>query len=239
MLDNLIVESMREDFLLWRCLHAGPIDRQNINSPPPNPEVDWPSVRARNIPLLMKLTQTYGACAILARDGDDVVGTLRFYPKALCSFGDSGAGFCLQQRSPFGPADDMAAREFPSLAALTDKTLFVHCLMVTSPPNKPDRYRRKGLATRLALELVRWAKERGWSSIEANAYEELPMLYAISGVAGRRFWEPVGFRMIHQDTEPAISGNLLEKLRQDAIAAGLCPDNVANRYRMRLNLTSR
>jgi hypothetical protein len=94
------------------------------------------------------------------------------------------------------------------------------------------------LATRLALELVRWATEHGWSSIEANAYEELPMLYAISGVAGRRFWEPAGFRMVHQDTEPGISGDLLEKLLLDALAAGLRPENVANRYRMRLDLTS-
>jgi hypothetical protein len=239
MLDDLVVEPMREDFILWRCLHAGPIDRGNIDAPPPNLEVDWPSARARNIPLLTKLTQTYGACAILARDGDDVVGTLRFYPKALCSFGDSGAGFCLQQRSPFGPAEDLAAREFPPLAALADKTLFVHCLMVTSPPDEPDRYRRKGLGTRLARELVRWAKEHGWASIEATAYEELPMLYAISGAAGRRFWEPVGFRVVHQDTEPAISGELLEKLRQDAVAAGLNPENVANRYRMGIDLTNR
>jgi hypothetical protein len=238
MLDELVVEPMRENFLLWRCLHGGPLNKRNIDSPPPNPEVDWTFIRTRNIPLLLKLIRTYGACAILARDGNDVVGTLRFYPKALCSFGDAGAGLCMQQRSPFGPQDEMAARGFPSLAALTDKTLFVHCLMIAPPPDDPNRYRRKGLATRLARELVRWATEQGWSAIEANAYEELPLLYAISGVAGRRFWQPVGFSVVHQDTEPAISGDLLEKLRQNAVVAGLRPEDVANRYRMRRELTS-
>jgi len=239
MVDELVVEPMRKDFILWRCLHGGPLNRRNIDAPPPNPEVDWPSARARNVPLLSKLTRTYGGCAILARDNDDVVGTLRFYPKALCSFGDGGADFCMQQRWPAGPANGPAAREFPSLKALGDKTVFVHCLMIASPLGAPDHYKRKGLATRLALKLARWATAQGWSSIEANAYEELPMLYAISGVAGRRFWERMGFRLVHQDTEPAIVGDLLEKLRQDGVAAGLDPQNVAKRYRMRLDLTPR
>ena len=109
--------------------------------------------------------------------------------------------------------------------------------MVTSPPGDPDRCKRKGLATRLASELIRWAKGQGWSSIEANAYEEIPMLYAISGAAGRRFWEKLGFSLVRQDTEPAICGDFLERLRRDAVAAGLRPENAANRYRMRLDLT--
>src|SRR4030042_234310 len=142
---------MKEDFVLWRCLHGGPISRRTIDSLPPNLEVDWPFVRVRNIPLLRKLTHTYGACAILAHDGDDVVGTLRFYPKALCSF-EEGAGFCLQQRPPAGPNDDLAARKFPLLEKLADQTLFVHCLIIASPTGDPNRFRRKGLATRLALE---------------------------------------------------------------------------------------
>jgi hypothetical protein len=233
--DDLVVEPMAEGFIVWRCLHGGPISRRTIDSPPPNLEVDWPSIRVRNIPLLRKLTRTYGACAILAHDGDEVVGTLRFYPKVLCSFVE-GAGFCLQQTAPAGPKDDLAAGEFRSLEGLTDKTLFVHCLMIASPSGDPGRYRRKGLATRLALELVRWAKNQGWSAIEATSYEEIPMLYAISGVAGRRFWEKLGFSMVHQDTEPAISGDFLETLRKDAVAAGLQPENVANRYRMRFEL---
>ena len=236
---ELSVQPMAEDSLLWRCLHGGPINREKMDFPAPNPEVDWSRIRARNVPLLTKLTRTYGACAMVARDGDEVVGTLRFYPKAICALDGGGAGFCLQQRWPAGPADDLAAREFPPPETLADRSLFVHCLMIASPARDPDRYRRKGLATRLARELVRWASERGWPAIEAVAYEELPTLYAISGAAGRRFWEPLGFRLVHQDTEPAISGDLLEKLRQDAIRAGLRPENVANRYGMRLDLDVR
>jgi hypothetical protein len=48
--------------------------------------------------------------------------------------------------------------------------------------------------------------------------------------------KPLGFSLVHQDTEPAISGDLLEKLRAEAVAAGLLAENAANRYRMRLEL---
>ncbi len=236
MFDDLIVRPMTEGFLLWRCLHSGPLNRSNVDDPAPNPDVDWPSTRTRNLPLLKKLTRTYGACAFLAWDGEDVTAALRFYPKALCSFGDAGAGFCLQQPQPYGPAGDLAARELPPPAALSDKTLFVHCLMVAAPAAEPERYRRKGLASRLAAELVRWARGRDWSAIEATAYEELPLLYAIAGVAGRKFWEKLGFSTISQDTEPGMTGDLLESLRRDAAAAGLKPEDAANRYRMRLEL---
>ncbi len=48
------------------------------------------------------------------------------------------------------PADDMGARQSPSFGALGDRALFVHRLMIASPVQAADRYRRKGLATRLA-----------------------------------------------------------------------------------------
>ncbi len=235
---GLTVESMGETFLVWRCLHQGSLNCGNIDSPLPNPQVDWAFVRARNIPLLEKLTKTYGSCAIIARDEDEVVGTLRFYPKALCSCDESGAGFCLQQRSPFGPAEDLGARDLPRIEELEDKTLFVHCLMVAAPGDDPARYRRRGLASRMVRELVRWAVAAGWQAIEATAYEELPTLYAISGVAGRRFWEPLGFRVVRQDHEPGITGEILDTLQKEASSAGLSPRDVTNRYQMRMDLAT-
>ena len=201
---RLIIEPMREDFILWRCLHGGPLSVENIGDPAPHPVIDWPSVRARNGPLLRKLVRTYGTCAIVARDGNEVVATLRFYPKVLCSFSAGGAAFCLQQPHPAGPAGGLAGRDFPPLQELADKTLFVHCLMIVSPQDEPARYKRKGLATRLARELVLWAKDAGWHAIEANAYEEIPLLYDIAGVAGKRFWETLGFSVVMTDTEPGI-----------------------------------
>ena len=68
---------------------------------------------ARNVPLLKKLVQTYGICAIVAREGAEVVATLRFYPKSLCEFSAGGAAFCLQQFYPAGPGSRAEIRSRP------------------------------------------------------------------------------------------------------------------------------
>ena len=236
--DRLTIEPMREEFILWRCLHGGPLNAENIGDPAPLAEIDWPSVRARNVPVLRKLVRTYGTCAIVARDGAEVIATLRFYPKALCSFSEGGAAFCLQQPYPAGPADGLVGRGFPPLRELAEKTLFVHCMMIVSPKDEPARYKRQGLATRMARELISWAAGKGWHAIEANAYEEIPLLYDIAGVAGKRFWEKLGFAVVVTDTEPGISGEILEAVRKDALAAGIPAEDATTRYRMRLELTA-
>jgi hypothetical protein len=132
----------------------------------------------------------------------------------------------------------LAAQELPPVEKLGDKTLFVHCLMTVAPKDEPDRYRRKGLATRMVSELIEWSIKNKWDAIEANAYAEIPILYAISGVAGRRFWEKLNFRVIRQDTEPGISGEILEAVRKNAIAVGIPIGDATNRYRMRLEISN-
>lgn len=234
-LQDLIIEPMGGDLLVWRCLHSGPLSADSIDHPSPNPEVDWPSTRQRNVPLLRKLVEVYGSCAIIARDGNEIVATLRFYPKALYAL-SGGEGFCLQQRYPFGPAEDLVSQRFPPLSELADKTLVVHCMMIAAPHGDPGRYRRKGLATRMVQELIRWATQRGWEAIEATAYEDIPLLYAISGAAGKSFWHKLGFQIIKQDTERAIEGALLERVCVDAEKAGVPPERAAAKYLMRLQL---
>ncbi len=234
--DPLIIEPMTAGFPVWRCLHGGALEPSTIDSPKQNPDVDWEYVNRRNVPLLKKLISTYGTCAILARDGGSVVGTLRFYPKELCEFSDEGAGFCLQQKFPAGPSDLFVEQEMPPPDKLGDRTLFVHCLFIVAPANDPDRYRRRGLATRMVRELIGWAVKNNWDAVEANAYEEIPMLYAISGVAGIRFWEKLGFSVVGQDTEPGMKGEILELVAKSAVENGISEKDVTRRYRMRIEL---
>lgn len=73
-------------------------------------------------------------------------------------------------------------------------------------------------------------------SIEPIAYEEIPYLYQISGSAGKKFWEKMGFKVVIQDTEPGLKGELLEKVRKEAADLGIPEDQAANRYQMRLEL---
>ena len=101
MIDDLVIEPMAEKLILWRCLHGGPISRDTIDEFPTDDAALWERCRARNEPLLSKLTEVYGACAIVAREGDQIAGQLRFYPKAVWEM--EGAGLlCLQQDPPQG-----------------------------------------------------------------------------------------------------------------------------------------
>jgi len=231
---DVVIEPMTEQFVLWRCLHGGPLSISTIENVTPHPAMDWSATRARNIPLLRKLITAYGSCAILAYDGEQIIGQLRFYPKELPQAG----AMCLQQAFPNGPADDLVEQPFPPLEALTDKTLLVHCLMTGSPSQKDNPYQRQGIGGQMVRELIRWARERGWQSIEAPTHEDLPLLYAVTGTAGRTFWEKLGFRVVRTEVESAFTNesDFTNTLRKQAVAKGLRPEAIKNRYIMRFDL---
>ncbi len=237
MRDDIAIEMMHADFILWRCLHGGPLTRDNLERYEANPDVDWPAMRARNLPLLSALTEAYGACAVTAREGDSVIGTLRFYPKAVITLAGS-QGFCLQQPFPGGPAQDFKDTVFRPPEELEDRTLTVHCLAAGQPGARDDTHRRKGLGTRMVRTLIDWARPRGWRAIETATYADLDILYTISGSAGRTFWERLGFHIARTDIEPELlkEGEIIQAIRQEAAARGISPEQVADKYTMRLDL---
>ena len=235
MLEDVVIEPMTESFILWRCLHRGPQSGETINQWPPDEAAAWEGHRDINLPLLSKIIRTYGTCAMLARDGHRIVGFLRFYPQVLFSM--EGAGqLCLQQAHPAGPSEDLVSQRFPRLSEIEDKTLMVHCLMTGSPSQEENPYQRKGIGTRMARQLVSWAKENGWKRIEANAYRDIDILYAITGDAGTRFWEKLGFHMVRAEAEPGFKGELLDTLLGQARAQGLSAEDAVMRYTMQLEL---
>ena len=117
MIENLVVEPMTNEFVLWRCLHGGPLARHTVNQWESADETEWKRYRQRNLPLLMKITRIYGACAILAHDNDAIIGQLRFYPKVICELEGAG-GLCLLQDYPAGSAENFVDNDFPAPAAL-------------------------------------------------------------------------------------------------------------------------
>lgn len=236
MLEDVSIEPMNESFILWRCLHGGPLSRETIDKCPSDGKVDWETRRAINIPLLRKIIKTYGTCAILAKDGDQVVGFLLFYPKILYSLKEAG-GLCLQQAFPNGPSERLVETRFPPLEEIQEKTLTVRCLMTGSPFQDENPYQRKGIGTRMARELIQWAKENGWESIEATANEDLDILYAHTGQAGRRFWGKLGFHIMKTETKPRFRGEFLKTMLEQAKAQDLIPEDVQNKYTMRIELT--
>ncbi len=241
MLSDVVIEMMSSEFILWRCLHGGPLTKETVDHPDPHPRVPWDRLRARNVPFLVKLTQVYGSCAVIARDGNQIVGQLRFYPKAICNMAAPGPGLCMQQVFPNGPADDFVENNFPLLNQITDKILFVHCMMTGAPKQKDNPYQRKGIGSHLVRTLIGWARQRGWSAVEASAYADLPCVYAVTGQAGRTFWEKLGFRVIETAIESAFvedgSDGFVGILLKEAADRGMDPTTAKTKYTMRLDLT--
>ncbi len=238
MVDDVVVAPMTEDLILWRCLHSGPLSRSTIDQWPSDSPLPWARYRRRNIPLLQRLTRTYGACAIVARDGDRIVGQLRFYPKAVEAMEGAG-GLCLQQDFPSGPADDFADRDFPALAQMEDKTLAVHCLMTGSPQQKENPYQRKGIGGRMVRTLIQWAAMHGWDRIEARAFEDIPIIYEITGSAGHTFWEKLGFTMVDRHPHPDLQTRdpFIITLEAQAESIGIPRERAKDQLIMRLDLT--
>jgi hypothetical protein len=241
MIKDIVIEPMTEEFILWRCLHGGPMSGQTIDRWSATDNIPWERYRKRNLPLLEKLTRTYGACAIVARDGDEIVGQLRFYPKVL--FGNKGAGYlCLQQDPPEGPPEDFADHDFPPLVQMEDKTLLIHCMMTGSPLRKVNPYQRSGVGSGMVGVLIEWARTNGWERIEAQSFEDLPIVYEITGGAGRIFWEKKGFRLVDRHPHPELQdrsrySEFIQTLEEQATSAGIPPERATDQLMMRLDLT--
>jgi len=247
MIENVIVEPMTAGFIVWRCLHHGPVSPSTLDRLPSGSPLPWGLYQKRNVPLLAKLTRTYGSCAILAREGDRIVGQLRFYPRAVWNLEGAG-GLCLQQDYPSGPIEDFADNDFPPLSRMEDRTLAVHCLMTGSPQQRENPFQRRGIGSRMAGCLIEWAAANGWERIEADAFEELPVIYKITGSAGYRFWEKLGFtvadRYPHQDLQaedpsaidPQARDPFIAELEAQAKSAGISPARAKDKIVMRLDL---
>jgi hypothetical protein len=241
MIEDVVVEPMTDGCILWRCLHGGPLTRHSVDQLPSEGRMELERYRRRNLPLLRKIARTYGACAILARDGDRIVGMLRFYPKAICSLNGAG-GLCLLQDHPAGPIQGFANKDFPAPAQIEDKTLSVHCLMTGSPHQKENPYQRKGIGIRMVRVLIRWAKANGWERIEADSFEDLPIIYEMTGSAGHTFWENLGFRIVDRHPHPELQDRskfteFITTLEEQAKAVGISPERARDRLIVRLDVT--
>ncbi len=241
MIEDVVVEPMGSDCVLWCCLHGGPLTLHTDDQWPSAGETEWERYRERNLSLLRKIARTYGTCAILARDGNQIVGQLRFYPKVICDLKGAG-GLCLLQDHPAGPVEGFASNDFPNPAEIEDRTLVIHCMMTGSPNQKENPYQRKGIGSRMVRALIRWATTNGWERIEADSFEDLPIIYQITGSAGHTFWEKLGFRVVDRHPHPELQDRggfpeFITKLEDEAKAVGIPPRRARDRIVMRLGLT--
>jgi hypothetical protein len=87
--------------------------------------------------------------------------------------------------------------------------------------------------------LIHWAKTQGWERIEAEAFEDLPIIYEITGSAGTAFWQKLGFHIADRHPHPHLKGHdeFVETLEKQAESIGISKERAKDRIIMRLDLT--
>ena len=84
-----------------------------------------------------------------------------------------------------------------------------------------------------------WAGANGWERIEADSFEDIPIIYEITGSAGHTFWEKLGFHIADRHPHPALQNReqFVITLEQQAESVGISPERARDRLVMRLDLT--
>ncbi len=88
----------------------------------------------------------------------------------------------------------------------------------------------------MVRELVAWTGQNGWEAVEATAYEDLDIIYQVTGQTGRRFWESLGFRVTETGIEEGFfqAEDFFAAMQTEAAAKGLDPETITRKYNLRL-----
>ena len=90
--------------------------------------------------------------------------------------------------------------------------------------------------------LIDWAKTNNWDRIEADSFEDIPIIYEITGSAGHTFWEKLGFYLAERHPHPELQDRsqfreFINMLEEQAKSLGIPPERATDRLIMRLDLT--
>lgn len=255
------IRPMNEGYLHLVCLHEGAVDPARVQVParrlpgghPPHPWSDE-TLRAvaaryreqrvyhpRPADFMVEMIRRYGTCAMLAWEGPQVVGHLRFYPLAVIRL--------------FWPPEDAAS--VPILAWAGDPeddegTLWVQCVMTSRPyigaeldavtgrhwPSSEEAGARRGIGLQLVLELIDWARAHGWARIVKVAHADVDCFYGQLGGGGKAFWEKAGFAAVQSHRfYPAVWKAEFRALAESqSRARGLSADEVWTWHKTQYNL---
>jgi hypothetical protein len=75
-------------------------------------------------------------------------------------------------------------------------------------------------------------------AVEADAFEDLPIVYEITGAAGITFWEKLEFEAVDRYPHPHLQepSDFTAMIEAQARAAGVAPDRAKEKIVMRLSL---
>jgi GNAT superfamily N-acetyltransferase len=206
--------AMDDGLMLTSCLHSGPVPLADALDPEGRPA--WLETQSE-LPhgtvarVLRALCAAYGACGVVAVDGDLVVGKVRFAPgEAL-----GPESMCVQQ----GPERLAALADagFPRREDLADDSLTLLCLQVVDDP----AYRGRGIGMGMVEAAVSWARGAGFASVRASATRHIRPVLDWTGMYSVDAYARLGFVATG---EVAVPEPMLEGIRN--MRAGYHGDEV-------------
>jgi GNAT superfamily N-acetyltransferase len=194
---------MNKDFILFCCLHCGPLSSSNIDEKCSLSEEQ----SNRNKKFLARLIDTYGSCAMLAMEGDAVVAHARFYPETVYN----QFKFCCQDPN-HAITQEMVEMKLPPLANPAGRILRIACFFVHRD------YRGQGLSHELIDAILAWAKNNAWKSVRCIAYPDHYWLSSEMCTPMLRTCSKHGFRIIETVLIPEAK-ELLQQMKNGEYGA--------------------
>jgi GNAT superfamily N-acetyltransferase len=187
---------MDESCVLTSCLHGGPIPLEDALDAGARPAwletlSDLPTGTVARA--LRALCAEYGSCGVMAVEGDQVVGKVRFGPVQVCH-----EPFCVQQMPENMTA--LARAALPAKADLQPLALTVVCVQLA------EGYRGRGLASGMLHAMIAWASDEGWQEVHARATRHIRPLLDWSGMLSRDVYEKLGFTCTGIASREALEG---------------------------------
>ena len=154
----MIIRPMDKDFILFQCLHCGPLSPSNIGTKSRNKEGISEEQFERNKKFLTRIVDAYGSCAMLAIEDNSVVAHARFYPQILLDQVD----FCCHD-SKYAITQEMVEMDLPAIENPADRILKIDCFLVN------EKYRGQGLSHALIEGILEWAQSHDWKTVRGFA----------------------------------------------------------------------
>jgi len=194
---KLVYRPMGEDFILPVCpqiLLNGPIDKDDPSAFRSFVS-ECPSV---NLEFFCKFISESETCAILAWDGNLIVGAVTFFPQKDLP----------PKVGKIYAIDDYPTSWWQELSS-DWSTLVIACVTVAKG------YRGMGIARGLIKEMIRWAKASKWKRLLINGVQT--ELLGYNHKMALPLWEDLGFKIIRIKNRAAIQPSWAARMKSEII----------------------
>ena len=187
---DIEIRAMDESFIVYRKMYVPPLTRDNIGNVNPGDWAEhleqfkrkgWQEVIEA---FFRKQIRALGSCAILAWDGDGVIGKMYFTTLEMWdAFRAADACMCVEHESMPKMIQGFNDEEIECLLASPSKTLYVLCFNIG---HFDARYQGKGIASAMLTFLKQWAAQRNWHRLEMLSCDDVVPYVVLGGHVLRR-----------------------------------------------------